>query len=245
MENIEVAPATQAIPALLAPLWHTALVVFILLGLSALGAVTAHFQVAPNPAGVRNRIPSYVVTILMEWLVVGIIWFGIKRRGVRISDLIGGAWNSIGDVLRDLGISIVFFGTALVVLGLIGRVLHASPNSAVRSLIPQTRPEIVLYLLLALTAGFCEEIVFRGYLQRQFSILAGTPYAGLLLQGLIFGAAHGYQGVKYMLLIAVYGCMFGVLALMRRSLRPGIIAHFLQDGIVGLAARHSAKLFCC
>jgi len=100
-------------------------------------------------------------------------------------------------------------------------------------------------LLLALTAGFCEEIVFRGYLQRQFSTFTGAPYAGVVVQGFIFGAAHGYQGVKYMLLIAVYGCMFGVLALLRRSLRPGIIAHFLQDGIVGLAARHSAKLLCC
>jgi hypothetical protein len=41
------------------------------------------------------------------------------------------------------------------------------------------------------------------------------------------------------LIIAVYGCMFGALALWRRSLRPGIIAHFLQDSISGIfLARH-------
>ena len=243
MENIDVAPAVPSSLALVAPLWHTAVVVIILLGLSAIGAVTAHFQAGLNPAAARTRIPSYILTIVMEWLVLGIIWFGIRRRGVRITDLIGGSWNPPVQALRDLGIAVVFLFTALIVLGLLGRLLHATPNQAVRGLIPQTPPEVVLYLLLALTAGFCEEIVFRGYLQRQLTGLTNSCVAGLVLQGLIFGAAHGYQGVRYMLLIAVYGCLFGLLAQYRRSLRPGIIAHFLQDGGVGLVARHSTKLF--
>ena len=241
MENSEAAFNQTSTPALVAPLWHTVIVLTILLGLSALGALTAHFQSGLSPTGVRNRIPSYVVTTLMEWLVLGIIWFGIRRRGVWISDLIGGTWNSIGEVFRDIGVSVGFLFTALVVLGLIGRLLHAAPNEAVRGLIPQSRPEIVLFLLLALTAGFCEEIVFRGYLQRQFSALTRNPSAGLVLQGLVFGAAHGYQGWRYMLMIAVYGCMFGLLAQWRRSLTPGIMAHFLQDGGVGLIARHSMR----
>ena len=58
--------------------------------------------------------------------------------------------------------------------------------------------------------------------------------AGVIIQGIIFGAAHGYQGPKYMAIIAVYGCLFGVMAYWRRSLLPGMIAHFLQDGILGL-----------
>jgi uncharacterized protein len=244
MENTDVAPAISSTPALIAPLWHTAVVVIILLGLSAMGAVTAHFQSGLNPAAAKTRIPSYVLTIVMEWLVLGIIGFGIRRRGVRIRDLIGGTWSPSVQALCDFGIAVAFLFAALVILGVLGRLLHATPNQAVRGLIPQTLPETVLYLLLALTAGFCEEIVFRGYLQRQFSALTNSSHTGLVLQGLIFGAAHGYQGLRYMLMIAVYGCMFQLLAQWRRSLRPGIIAHFLQDGGVGLVARHSTKLLC-
>ena len=33
--------------------------------------------------------------------------------------------------------------------------------------------------------------------------------------------------------------LFGILAEWRRSLRPGMIAHALQDGVVGLLARHA------
>jgi membrane protease YdiL (CAAX protease family) len=41
-----------------------------------------------------------------------------------------------------------------------------------------------------------------------------------------------------MLLIAVFGILFGLLAYWRRSLRPGMVAHFVQDGIAGVLARH-------
>jgi membrane protease YdiL (CAAX protease family) len=55
-----------------------------------------------------------------------------------------------------------------------------------------------------------------------------------VLQGSAFGTAHGYQGWKFMLLIAVYGATFGLLTVWRRSLRPGMLAHFLQDAIGGI-----------
>ncbi|PYX56542.1 MAG: hypothetical protein DMG73_15220 [Acidobacteria bacterium] len=71
--------------------------------------------------------------------------------------------------------------------------------------------------------------------------LARSAAAGLVIQGIVFGIAHGYQGPKYMFIIAVYGCLFGLLAQWRHSLRPAMIAHFLQDGIFGIVARHFLK----
>jgi hypothetical protein len=52
-----------------------------------------------------------------------------------------------------------------------------------------------------------------------------------------------YQGFKGVITISVYGAMFGVLAAVRKSLRPGMMQHAGQDifsGIVGgiLARRH-------
>jgi uncharacterized protein len=57
----------------------------------------------------------------------------------------------------------------------------------------------------------------------------------VLLQALIFGAAHSYQGVRGMITVGVYGALFGVLAVNRKSLRPGMIQHFMQDSFAGLA----------
>jgi hypothetical protein len=102
-----------------------------------------------------------------------------------------------------------------------GHLLKATPNDAIRTLLPQNRTEIVLSLMMAFTAGYCEEVIFRGYLQRQFAALTHVAAGGILLQGIAFGAAHGYQGWKYMLIIAVFGTMFGQLAHWRGTLRPG------------------------
>jgi len=41
-----------------------------------------------------------------------------------------------------------------------------------------------------------------------------------------------------MLGIVVLGSLLGLLAYWRRSLRPGMIAHAMQDGLVGLFARY-------
>lgn len=92
--------------------------------------------------------------------------------------------------------------------------------------------------MLTLTAGFCEEVIFRGYLQRQFGALTRSVAGGIVLQGIAFGASHGYQGWKFMLLISVYGTTFGLLAWWRSSLRPGMIAHFVQDAVGGIVASY-------
>ena len=64
-----------------------------------------------------------------------------------------------------------------------------------------------------------------------------------MLQGVFFGLCHGYQGAKSVVTLSVYGCLFGLLAQRRRSLRPGMIAHFLQDGAGGLAMREATGVF--
>jgi uncharacterized protein len=97
---------------------------------------------------------------------------------------------------------------------------------------------VTVHLLLVITAGLCEEVIFRGYLQRQFTALTQATIGGIVIQGIVFGASHGYQGWKYMLIITVFGIMFGLLAHWRRSLRPGIISHVLQDGVGGLLGRY-------
>jgi membrane protease YdiL (CAAX protease family) len=50
----------------------------------------------------------------------------------------------------------------------------------------------------------------------------------------LFGTVHIYQGWKQTIVIAVFGAMFGTLAVNRRSLKPGMMAHSFQDAAVGI-----------
>jgi len=172
----------------------------------------------------------------MEWLMLAFIWLGLRIRKQRMRILLGENWGGPRQILRDLGIGVLFLVGSNIVLSLISHLLKAAPNAATLALLPHTPAEIAVFSLLTVTAGICEEMIFRGYLQRQFSVFFRSAAAGVVLQGIIFGASHGYQTPKFMLIILVYGVLFGLLAQSRRSLRPGMFAHFLQDLVTGIAA---------
>jgi membrane protease YdiL (CAAX protease family) len=175
--------------------------------------------------------------MLLEWVIAGFVCFGIGRRGMSLRDLVGGHWTRPIAILRDAAISLGFLVLIFVSSQVLGNLLQAEANEAVLNLIPRSSSQVFLFLALTLTAGFCEEVIYRGYLQRQFSALTRSAAGGIVLQALAFGAGHTYQGWRFVLIISVIGTMFGLLARRRRSLRPGMIAHFLQDGLGGLIAQ--------
>jgi uncharacterized protein len=213
--------------------WYTAIVLCLMLGLSFLGA---HVNL-PGAFAAQGHVPMYLLVILFEWVTVAFIWWGLRCRGVRLSDLLGGTWARPLHFLRDLGLGIAFliiFG--IVLLQVLSSLLNVTEPEALREMMPKTWPEMILWVLMALTAGFCEEVIFRGFLQRQFSALTRSIVGGIILQAIVFGLSHGYQGWKLMLLISTYGACFGLFACWRRSLRPGMIAHALQDTLGGVVS---------
>ena len=233
MDSVPV--VTQPNHRAIAPAWHTGVLLVLLLGFSFASARAGNV----SPVGSHHgRVASYLVVMAFEWVMVAFIWFGMKRYGLGLRDLIGGSWMGLATVFRDLAIAVGFLLIALIMLNLLGSFLNAVPNQALYNLLPQSSIEVAVYLILTLTAGFCEETIFRGYLQRQFTALARAGAGGIVLQGIVFGMVHGYQGWRFVVLISFFGMLFGLLARWRRSLRPGMIAHFLQDGIGGLLARH-------
>ncbi|MGB9074642.1 MAG: type II CAAX endopeptidase family protein [Terriglobales bacterium] len=185
-----------------------------------------------------GRVAGYASVLILEWLLAGLAWWGVRLRGLRLRDLVGGQWPNWRRFFRDLLVAGGFLLFSNVVLAILVYLLKAGKNPAMREIVPHGRTEAIVYVLLSLTAGICEEILFRGYLQKQFTAITRSAVAGLLIQGVVFGIGHAYQGIRFVPVIAVYGCLFGLLAQWRRSLRPGMIAHFLQDGIVGLMASH-------
>jgi hypothetical protein len=80
-----------------------------LLGVTIAGALfQRHAQSTPGALQQHpNVVPLYVSVIAVEWFLVYGVWAGIKIRGVRLRDLIGGRWKSGRDVLIDIALAIV------------------------------------------------------------------------------------------------------------------------------------------
>ena len=235
-----VAPAVpQQDRGLLAPLWHTGIVLFILLGASLGGSRGVH------PLGV-HKIPQYLWTMSWEWLLTAFVYLGVRKR-ITLRELIGGRWANVEDVLIDLVVASAFWLAAIAVLGVGAKLMHLDEAGRFDSmrrqlgfLIPDTTLELLIWFSVSATAGISEEIIFRGYLQRQFAGITRSIVAGVLISAVIFGAAHGYEGGPRMILIGIYGLMFGLLAWWRKSLRPGMIAHAWHDAFSG-AVLHLLK----
>ncbi len=220
---------------LLASPWHTVLVL-VVLGLYGYWAI---FRAARAQAGLGPSRPTmYLRTIFFELLFLGIVMVGVKLRGGSLESVLGQRWKSVGQMFLDLGLGIALLVFSMLVVSMIGG--HQRSGAAGQSigfLLPQTRLEMVLWMLLSLTAGICEEAIYRGYLQRQLGALTRSVWVGVLLSAVAFGGAHLYQGVGRAASIAVMGIVFGCFAYWRKTVRPGIFAHTLQDGIAPLLLR--------
>jgi membrane protease YdiL (CAAX protease family) len=120
-------------------------------------------------------------------------------------------------------------------VGVLAYLLGAGANDAVANIPPKTVFELVVFLALTASAGFGEELVFRGYLTQQFSAWTGSRAIAVILQGIVFGLAHGFYG-KAMLAVMLQGWLLGLLVYWRKNLRPGMLAHGLQDSIGGIVA---------
>jgi membrane protease YdiL (CAAX protease family) len=251
-------PPAPAAPPLIAPVWHTVVLVAAIIAISIHGA--SRLSVIHGPL---NRLATYGLTAATEIAMLAWVIFGLRLRKTPLRSLLGSCPVNIHSIVLDLGFALLFWITSMMVLGSVsvawsgveavlmhrtaasnadGQIPFAPDPSrlnAVRELArlaPANGREIAAWALLCLLAGLIEEIVFRGYLQRQFIGWArGGVTIAVLASAAIFGAAHGYQGARSMVLLSVFGVLFSLLALHRRSLRPGIFAHAGHDLFVGLA----------
>jgi uncharacterized protein len=185
-----------------------------------------------------SRVLFYLTTMAWEWLLVGYVLVGVRLHHTPLLEVTGARWTRARDVFRDIGIALAFWIAALLVLALVAHLLHfQGMKQNVRFLAPDGSTEIALWIAVSVTAGICEETIFRGYLQKQFIAGTGSAPAGIFLSAAAFGVGHIYQGAKAAVVIGVYGLLFGVLAWRRGSMRPGMITHALHDTVSGLAVK--------
>ncbi len=239
-----------------APVWHT--VVFIA-GLAVLSIEGAR-ELSGSHGGQANRYATYVSTVFSQLLMIGWVYLGVRLRKVPFRSLFGDLSGGIRSLLIDFGIAVAFWIGSLVILGTINitwmvtdaAVHHRSlfgahgkpvaPDPAQQSLLhtlaslaPSNGREVMGWALVCMMAGLVEELVFRGYFQRQFTAWGrGATAVGVVCSSLLFGAAHGYQGIHNMVLLSTFGVLLSLLVVVRGNLRPGMFAHAWNDFAMGL-----------
>jgi membrane protease YdiL (CAAX protease family) len=88
----------------------------------------------------------------------------------------------------------------------------------------------------SVTAGVCEEIVWRGYLQTRFErLFKGKMWMAILLQAVLFGFWHSIS--VHTLFTAIFAFIWGVVYAKTRKLVPIIVSHWLGD-VIGFSTMY-------
>jgi membrane protease YdiL (CAAX protease family) len=220
---------------------NSALLLAVLLCFPLILQWTGAFSIAnvspQSPEHTRAFLRLCFVLTGFQWLIFSIVLAGIRMRGkVKWRQVIGTEWRGLRTVAVHLGVAVV----ALVAMAVIGNVSNIvlgplqHDSKAFQSMVAQTPVEAMAFLVLALSAGFVEEFVFRGYIQRQCQALFGNNVLAAFAQIAIFTQGHLYQGWVRLLPVMLIGLVLTITALWRKSLIPGMIAHGFGDGLVSL-----------
>jgi membrane protease YdiL (CAAX protease family) len=178
-----------------------------------------------------------VVVTAYVWVLFCIALGGIGTSSrCTYGDVIGRAWDDWSDFFRDLGISAFVVAVMYAIGQLLMRLIPSSqPDAAFRSMVPQGPEEAIAFLIVGLSAGFAEEFVFRGYLQKQLQSLFGNTLLASVVQVALFTQGHLYQGMARLIPVALIGALLTAVALWRKSLIPGMIAHGVGDSLTAIA----------
>ena len=98
----------------------------------------------------------------------------------------------------------------------------------VERMLPHTADELRLFRGLAVTAGVCEELLYRGFLLWYLGHWLG-PAPSLAVASLVFGIGHSYQGPRGVAVTALVGVVLGLVYLAAGSLLPAMLLHAAGD----------------
>jgi len=205
-----------------------------------LGALEHRF-VRSSP-DTQRKLTYYAISIVSSWAltVAAVLIFGVDRLGAFASPW--AAWLPFASITGPLILILlaVYFLLGLMPLihSLRGPRWRRAAAKAYRrhaedfpGFLPDNAVERLGFALFGLTAGVCEEALYRGFLIRYLH--DGAPALPVLLalaiSSLTFGLGHIYQGAPNVLRISLGGVAFGLVFLLSGSLIPAIVLHILID----------------
>jgi membrane protease YdiL (CAAX protease family) len=202
--------------------------------------VTELFRFAALP--LENRLstnPRLFVSLsttraaLAEALCLLGVWLFLRRHGRSFTEL--GLWKKSPCAGWIFGVALGLFTVGSALMNL--KFNLGTPIMAVFDPAPW---HVYTALVVGLSAGFNEEIMFRGFIMTELADAGFGRVLQVLASGFLFGAAHVgvlrsglAQGLGVIVPTAILGMMYSLVYLTaRRSLMPSIVSHFMNDAIV-------------
>lgn len=191
-------------------------------------------------AGRKTKLAMYRETILFLWVPTSALMILLTLDIVSAQRLGLGWQNSWGN----------WAGVLLVVASVAYVIWHArsiQPGTpqyqqlfdAMQThswLMPSNKRELYWFTGgVSMSAGICEELLFRGFFLAVFADLMGV-WVSLLLGSFLFGLCHLYQGWANVLRTGVIGLVLGIIYVLTESLWVVISLHALMDifgGVLG------------
>jgi uncharacterized protein len=171
---------------------------------------------------------AYAWILASEWLLTIALVALLRRHGLALSALS----ETLGREATTFGL----VAAGIILLGVLAaynrkRFAQLSPKQLVKVLdrvgilVPRTGVEQVLFVLVSVTAGFCEELLYRGWLWSFFGDVTGHLWIAVLLSAIAFGLAHFYQGLAGFVETGIGGLFFSIPVLLGHSLVPSQVIH--------------------
>lgn len=185
-----------------------------------------------------ERLSLYFSTMAFQWVLAAVVAWRAWAHHYTVAEL--------GLLVRDPApiASVSAIGTVLFVafqwmnLRRIGRLQHETRGflrTLADKILPKTWVETVPYLGLALTAGICEEFIYRGFVMATLCRVGLAGWATVAISSVMFGLAHLYQGRGGLVSTTIVGLVFGTARIAYHSLVPVTFWHAAIDAVAGIA----------
>ena len=184
-----------------------------------------------------RKMRLYAMVVGTQWTLVALCAWVLARRELNIADMgllvpgDGWAWGTA------IGLAIVLTSATVAAVRSIrqGKAEIPSHLRHVVRILPSNSIERAGFVPVALTAGLCEEILYRGFLTFAiYHVIRSWP-AALALGTLAFGFGHLYQGARGIISTAVLGGLLAVIYGYWGSLWPCVLVHVIVDLVNGNA----------
>jgi membrane protease YdiL (CAAX protease family) len=188
--------------------------------------------------GRRERLSLYASTIAFQWFAAAVVAWRVWAHGLGLDELGLVAHGRLRILIASIVGAATLGGLQWFNLRRMGRTSGKSSEfmkALAERILPQSPAELLPYLALAVTAGLCEEFLYRGFAMAALARAGLAPWGVVLVSSAFFGLAHLYQGRGGLLSTLVIGAVFGTARIAYDGMIPVMVWHFAVDAVAGIA----------
>ncbi len=194
-------------------------------------------QSQTDPARARTRLWKLGIGYAWPMVAVGAaLWVANDRSWTSFGFSIPDGWRLWTSIALFLLLAAYFaYSVATLARSSDARASARQQIGTLTGVVPHTRTELYWFGGVSLTAGFCEEFLYRGYFVWVFSPWLGW-WGAAALSLPFFAIGHLYQGWNGVLRTGMVGALLTLVVAISGSLWPAIALHALIDLGSGMIA---------